>query len=208
VDDVSLEVSPGQLAVISGASGSGKSTLLFILGLLLRPERGVVTLNGADAWAQPARGRAALRAREIGFIFQEFHLIPYLNAVDNVRAAALGFETDDETAKRDASARVMLVELGLEERLHHRPGKLSAGEQQRVALARAFYGTPSMILADEPTGNLDRENSELVLDRLRDYTREGNMVVVVSHDEKTQEFADIRFEMTAGRLKRAGGSSS
>lgn len=193
--DVSLTIAEHDFAVLRGPSGCGKTTLLLALGGMLRPGTGRVWWRDQDLYAWSAARRAALRAREIGFVFQMFHLIPYLSVMDNVRLA-----TRAEPDGGNARAGELLDRMGLAARREHRPGELSAGERQRVALARALAARPSLLLADEPTGNLDPENARLVFDQLALYHREGGTVFVVTHGAEAERHATRRFEMREGRL--------
>jgi len=183
--DVSLALRPGEVCALMGASGSGKSTLLHLLGLLDRPDRGEVLYHGRRAPGSPG-ARARLRARSLGFVFQQFHLLPELNALENVlmpRRLALGAAWWSRRREERARARALLERVGLGERLRHRPKQLSGGEQQRVALARAVVGRPAVLLADEPTGNLDSRTGEGILELLLELAREhGSAVLLATHD--------------------------
>lgn len=193
--DVSLTIAEHDFAVLRGPSGCGKTTLLLALGGMLRPGTGRVWWRDQDLYAWSAARRAALRAREIGFVFQMFHLIPYLSVLDNVRLAT---RAEPDGGKERAGE--LLDRMGLAARREHRPGELSAGERQRVALARALAGRPSLLLADEPTGNLDPENARLVFDQLARYHREGGTVFVVTHGVEAEGHATRRLAMREGRL--------
>lgn len=176
--DVNLVLKPGQIRFVYGPSGSGKSTLLLCAGGLLHPDAGNVKLDGRELYALPARARCAVRARRIGFVFQQFHLIPFLNVRDNVMAPALsGFDGDP---RRRADA--LIERFGLQARRDHPPSELSVGERQRVALARALLFNPPLLLADEPTGNLDAGNGRRVMQYLSDFAGNGGAVLVVTHD--------------------------
>ena len=193
---VDLELAAGSFTCVRGPSGCGKTTLLLTLGGMQRPDAGRVRLDGRDVYALSASERARLRATRIGFVFQMFHLVPYLNVRENVRLAA--WDPRDATlAERTAR---LLEELGLSGRRDHFPGQLSAGERQRVALARALLNRPAVILADEPTGNLDPDNAREVFACLDRFRREGGTVLVVTHGEAAREFADRELRMEAGRL--------
>lgn len=195
LDDVSLEVAAGRFLAIRGRSGSGKSTLLAVLGGLTKPTRGQVYVDGFDvAGASPA-ACAAFRSEKIGFVFQMFHLLPYLNIWDNVVAAATR-----KTGESRQRAKDLLVDFGLEDRLQHRPGQLSAGERQRAAVARALINQPKVILADEPTGNLDAKNAAAVLNLLAQFQADGGTVLLVTHDEQAAQRAEETLHMDAGRL--------
>ena len=194
LNGVSLEIAAGEFVAVCGASGCGKSTLLLALGGLLKPDSGTILIDGVEPYAKE---RAKFRAEKIGFVFQDFHLVPYLNVFDNAMAPALA-RPIPEGRKR---VEQLLEELGLRERRTHRPSTLSAGEQQRVALARALITKPKLVLADEPTGNLDAENSEHVLSHLKDYAATGAAVLMVTHDKEAMAAADRRLEMAAGKLQ-------
>ena len=178
-----LAVKSGEFIAVKGASGSGKTTLLLTLGGMLRPTEGTVLFDGTDLYSKSAPERADYRAQEVGFVFQMFHLVPYLGVEENVRLAA-----------RNGSAiqrpRELLEQFGLGHRLTHTPGELSAGERQRVALARALINEPRLILADEPTGNLDPKNDRQVFEHLAEFHRAGGTVIVVTHGSTVDEFAD------------------
>lgn len=178
-----LSVKAGEFVAIKGASGSGKTTLLLTLGGMLRPSDGHVRFDGEDLYAKGPAARAAYRATKMGFVFQMFHLVPYLSVEENVRLAA-------GNGAMTQKARGLLEEFGLAHRLTHTPEELSAGERQRVALARALVNEPQLILADEPTGNLDPENDRQVFEHLSAFHRAGGTVVVVTHGTTADEFAD------------------
>jgi ABC-type lipoprotein export system ATPase subunit len=175
---LSLEVAAGEFVAVQGRSGCGKTTLLLAAGGLLRPDAGRVLVAGQDLYALPEEARARFRAAHIGFVFQQFHLIPYLSALDNVLAAGLAVKVPDARARAEG----LLAALGLAERRRHVPAELSTGERQRTALARALFHRPRLLLADEPTGNLDRDSAEVVLNHLAEFARSGRAVLLVTHD--------------------------
>src|SRR5436305_998389 len=192
---VSLHVEQGEWLAIMGPSGSGKSTLVNLLGCLDVPTAGKLILDGQDLGEIPASQRNRIRAEKIGFIFQQFHLIPYLSAVENVMLAQYFHSMTDEQEALAALARV-----GLKDRAHHIPAQLSGGEQQRVCIARALINDPKIILADEPTGNLDAANEEIVLRLLRELHSQGRTIVMVTHDPVVARLADRRIELHHGKI--------
>jgi putative ABC transport system ATP-binding protein len=197
---VSLELAGGQFAALRGTSGCGKSTLLLTAGGLLRPDRGHVVVGDQDLYAMPSNDRAAFRARHIGFVFQQFHLVPYLTVLDNVLTATLGLDGQTRNAARKRALE-LVEQFGLTPRIRHRPAQLSTGERQRTALARALLNRPTLVLADEPTGNLDQDNARIVLNHLRDYALEGAAVLLVTHDPSAAHQAQLRLKMTDGQIE-------
>lgn len=196
LNSLDLTIETGSFVVVKGPSGSGKSTLLFTLGGLLVPSSGKVFFEEKDLYEMSDRRRAALRTAKTGFVFQSYYLLPYLSVLENIMVAAR-LQRDRVTGKE---ARELAASLGMEERLSHRPTELSAGEKQRVALARALISRPALILADEPTGNLDPENAHIVTGRLSRFHREGGTVVMVSHDNEADEVADRILFMEKGSV--------
>jgi putative ABC transport system ATP-binding protein len=196
LDDVSLSVERGEFVVVRGASGSGKSTLLLTIGGLIRPTRGSVLVNGRELYGLSWGEQARLRAEKIGFVFQMFHLLAYLNVLDNVLVPAMTGMGQD---KRDR-ARDLLEKLQMSERAQHKPSQLSTGERQRVAIARALLNEPELILADEPTGNLDPDNAARVLGYLSDFHKDGGTVLLVTHERAAEEYAQRVVLLDAGRL--------
>jgi putative ABC transport system ATP-binding protein len=195
LDDFTLTVDPGEWVSIMGPSGSGKSTLVNLIGCLDRPSTGEIWLDGQNIANIPADELNRVRAEKIGFVFQQFHLIPYLTALENVMLAQYFHSMTDEKEALDALERV-----GLKDRPHHVPSQLSGGEQQRVCIARALINDPKIILADEPTGNLDAKNEEIVLELLRDFHRQGRTIVMVTHDPVVARLADRRIELHHGKI--------
>ena len=200
LDSVTIDVPRGHTAAIVGPSGAGKSTLLALLAGLDEPTSGKVWLNGAELTALDEDGRAGLRNREVGFVFQSFHLLPSLTAIENV---LLPLELAS-TANAPTRARQALVDVGLEQRLRHYPKQLSGGEKQRVAIARAFVSQPSLLFADEPTGNLDNKTGAKILDLLFDLNRAaGTTLVLVTHDLDAARRCRHMIELAGGRVVEA-----
>ena len=195
LDDFSLAVDPGEWVSIMGPSGSGKSTLVNLIGCLDRPTTGEIWLDGENVARLSALELNRVRAEKIGFVFQQFHLIPYLTAVENVMLAQYFHSMTDEKEALDALERV-----GLKDRPYHVPSQLSGGEQQRVCIARALINDPRIILADEPTGNLDAKNEEIVLELLRESHQQGRTIVMVTHDPVVARLADRRIELHHGKI--------
>jgi len=196
--EVSLQIFPGDFMSIVGPSGSGKSTMLGLLGCLDLPTHGTVRIGGEDVSALDDATRSRLRGDSIGFVFQQFHLIPHLTALGNVETALL--YRDIRPADRRDRAYAALEELGLGKRADHRPVQMSGGEQQRVALARAIVTEPLMILADEPTGALDTTNAALVLDIFRGLESPERAVVMVTHDQTVADTARRKVSMRDGQI--------
>ena len=197
LDHVSFTVDAGEWIAIMGPSGSGKTTLINILGGLDSPSSGRVLVDGRDIGPLSEKDLTRYRAEKIGFVFQQFHLIPYLTAVENVMLAQYFHSMTDEKEARESLARV-----GLADRAEHLPSQLSGGEQQRVAVARALINHPALILADEPTGNLDEANEELVVNLFRELHAEGHTILLVTHDSGIARLADRRIELAHGRLSQ------
>ncbi|SFG02879.1 putative ABC transport system ATP-binding protein [Halopelagius inordinatus] len=194
---VDFAAEPGEFVAVMGPSGSGKSTMLNVLGLLDVPTEGVVSLDGRDVTDLSDEEMTRERKRSIGFIFQNFHLIPTLSAVENVEVPTLF--GNDPTARQRASE--LLERVGLGERLHHRPDQLSGGQKQRVAVARALINEPRILLADEPTGNLDRDTGRDVLELFTELKVEADVAVIaVTHDDQLRQYADRVVNLVDGRL--------
>lgn len=196
LDDVSLGVEEGQYVAVRGPSGCGKSTLLTLVGTLGTPTLGRISVAGSDIGAMTASSRARFRASQIGFVFQTFHLLPYLTVVENVMAAAV----PDQVADAKQRAGEILEKFQMGHRLGHRPGQLSTGECQRVAIARAMINHPKLILADEPTGNLDPANAKEVLDLLGLFHQDGGTILLVTHEEEAAGRAERTIFLERGRI--------
>lgn len=198
LDAIDLRIAAGELLTVVGPSGCGKSTLLLTLGGLSHPDSGTVHIGDADLFLLDGGQRAALRRTVIGFVFQTFNLVPYLDCLDNValpaRLAGRGRSAATNAAKQ------MLERLGLATRARHRPAQLSVGERQRVAIGRSLVNGPEVLLADEPTGNLDPTSARGVMDLFLEIAAEGTTVVVVTHDPRVAETGDRVVEMRAGRI--------
>ena len=199
IKDMSLSVDRGEFVAIMGTSGSGKSTLMHIFGVLSQPDSGSYFLNGSNMLALDDSGQSRARANWIGFIFQTFHLLPELNVVGNVSLPFLYKTLDRET--RDRRIDEAIERVGLSHRKKHKPAELSGGEMQRVAIARALVVDPLLILADEPTGNLDARNSSEILNIFNDLNRTGSTIIMVTHDTQVADVAQRTFQMKDGALK-------
>jgi len=194
---VDFEVSPGEFVAVMGPSGCGKSSLLYILGGLAAATRGRVLVDGNDLAEMSDAERTKLRRHKVGFIFQRFNLLPTLDAHGNIAIAQHIHGNGFDPHRFEVATRM----LGLTGRLHHRPSELSSGEQQRVAIARAIINEPKIVLADEPTGNLDTENSELVLGMLRQLNKElGQTIVMITHNPEAAAYADRTVQMRDGHI--------
>ena len=197
LEDINLQIAQGEFVSVMGASGSGKTTLMNILTGLDTATEGKVILDGVDAAQLDEIGRQRFRAEKIGLIFQQFHLIPYLTALENVMLAQHYHSVVDE-----AEAKAVLAQVGLEHRFDHRPSQLSGGEQQRVCIARALVNQPPVIFADEPTGNLDETNEKLVLDLLTALNRQGRTIVMVTHNPDLGKLTHRTFFLQHGKFLR------
>jgi putative ABC transport system ATP-binding protein len=195
LDDAAFTIVSGEWVAITGPSGSGKSTLVNLIGCLDRATSGTLRIDGSDTAAMTATELDRFRADKIGFIFQQFHLVPYLSAIENVMLAQYFHSMTDE-----AEARAALERVGLGERLTHLPAELSGGEQQRVCIARALINNPPILLADEPTGNLDAANQRIVADLLRNLHRNGHTIVMVTHDPEMAALAQRRIALSHGKV--------
>lgn len=199
LESINLAVKQGEMLAVMGPSGSGKSTLMHIMGLLERPTRGVVKVSGKQVNLSMADAEvASLRLEKIGFVFQSFYLLPRMTALGNVLMPTAYRKTNK--AGRKQQAYELLAKLGLEKRANHRPAQLSGGEKQRVAIARALINNPDIILADEPTGNLDSKSGVEVMDVLVDLNKQGKTVVIITHDEKVAGYCQRKINLLDGRI--------
>ena len=199
LDGIHLDVAKGEFLSISGPSGCGKSTLLALLGLLDTSTEGKYLLDGQDVTALAPAARARTRNERIGFIFQAFNLIGDLTVLQNVELP-LTYRASMPADERRKAAIAALERVGMSHRVNHHPSQLSGGQQQRVAVARALAGRPSILLADEPTGNLDSRNGEAVMNLLRELHREGSTICMVTHDPRYADYADRRVQLFDGRV--------
>jgi ABC-type lipoprotein export system ATPase subunit len=196
LNGVTIAIDEGQYVAVQGHSGSGKSTLLALAGGLALPTEGKVVVGGEEISEMASAERAHFRAKHVGFVFQMFHLLPYLNIVENVRVAAL----DPRSSQSQQDAEALLDQFGLQDRRTHRPAQLSAGERQRVAMARALLNGPKLLLADEPTGNLDPENAKGVLDAIDRFHDGGGTVLLVTHQAEAAARAARVISLSAGQV--------
>ena len=203
LDEISFDVAEGEWIAIMGPSGSGKTTLINILGGLDRPTSGTARVNGLEIGALREDELTRYRAEKIGFVFQQYHLVPYLTAIENVMLAQYFHSITDEAAAEES-----LRQVGLGGRLKHLPSQLSGGEQQRVAIARALINQPKLILADEPTGNVDEANEQIILDLFRELHAAGHTILIVTHDPSIGRLTDRRIELAHGRLAQITAAAS
>jgi len=198
LDNVTIDVAPGEFLAVRGPSGSGKTTLLLTLGGLLRPDKGHVLIMEQNPYTLTSESRAHLRAESIGFVFQQFHLIPYLNVLENILAPSVAAPQSGAESRA-----ISLAErFGLADRMQHVPSELSSGERQRTALARALLNSPKILLADEPTGNIDPDNAAVILGHLAGFAEKGGAVVLVTHDPLAAGYAPHILTMNRGKLSR------
>jgi len=196
LDDVNMQVREGEWVSIMGPSGSGKTTMLNLLSLLDTPTEGRYILDGVDTSKVNERERAVVRREKIGLVFQQFHLVPYLTALENVMLAQYYHGMIDR-----GDAAEVLARVGLTHRVGHLPSQLSGGEQQRVCIARALINQPAIILADEPTGNLDEANEEIILDFFKELHAEGRTIILVTHNPELAEFSDRTVRLHHGKVQ-------
>lgn len=192
LDNVNLRINEGEFIIISGASGSGKTTLLMMIAGMLKPTIGRVVFNGCDLYEKTVRERAEFRSEYIGFVFQMFHLIPYLSVSDNIALA--------KRRKDKYDCGTLFESLGLKDRLHHKPSELSAGEKQRLAVARAVINQPLVIMADEPYGNLDHENAMVVLNSLQKLHKNGRTIIMATHHPEYINIGQRHLYLKNGRI--------
>jgi putative ABC transport system ATP-binding protein len=202
LDDATLHIPAGDFVSVVGPSGSGKSTLLLMLGGMLSPSQGRVLLETKSVYDLSPRKRAEMRREKVGFVFQTFNLVPYLSALENVQVPLFLAKVDEQKQKQRASA--LLERVGLADRLDHKPGELSVGQQQRVALARMLANDPAVILADEPTGNLDPDTADQVIRFFEEFNEEGRTIVMVTHDPRAAARARKTLRLNNGKLAADG----
>lgn len=202
LDDATVHIPRGEFVSLVGPSGSGKSTLLLMLGGMLSPSNGRVLLEDQSLYEMSPNDRAGLRRQKVGFVFQTFNLITYLSALENVQIPLFLAGVGDEAQEERAVS--LLERVGLGDRLHHKPCELSVGQQQRVALARMLANDPGIILADEPTGNLDPETSRQIIGFLEEFNEEGRTIVMVTHDPRAAERAKRILHLKDGKILDAG----
>ena len=200
LDNISFNFKPGKMYAIMGHSGSGKSTLISILGLIESYTSGKITINNEDISKLKNRDLSNLRMKYIGFVFQDFYLDEHLKAYENVMLPMLINKEIKKTERKEKAIK-LLTNLGLSERINHYPKEMSGGEQQRVAIARSLANNPKIILADEPTGNLDEENEKLVFETLKKLAENGKCIIVVTHSEEIKNYADEILNITKGKLE-------
>jgi putative ABC transport system ATP-binding protein len=196
LNDVNLRIEKGEFVVICGPSGCGKTTLLMTIAAMLHPTSGIVSVEDNRLYAMSVQARAKFRAENIGFVFQMFHLVSYLNILENVLIAGGAVSKSNDNAK----ALELIEKLGLAGRHYHKPAELSAGEKQRTAIARALFNNPKIILADEPTGNLDADNATSVLGYLSQFHKAGGTVILATHGIEAEQFADRIISLHNGKV--------
>jgi ABC-type lipoprotein export system ATPase subunit len=203
VDNVSFGFTEGQLITVMGPSGCGKTTLLYMLGGLDKLTSGDLVIDGVNVGKLSARQEHLFRRNKLGFVFQSFHLIPNLSALENVMLP-MQLKGGMSNAAMRERAHLLLAEVGIDDRYKHKPGKLSGGQKQRVAIARALANDPKVILADEPTGNLDSKTGKVIIQLLKQLAEGGKTVIIVTHDSSIANVADVRMEMEDGQIKTMG----
>lgn len=195
LDGINLNINVGEFVVVRGSSGCGKTTLLLTTGGMMHPSGGTISIDGKDIYAFTPKERAKFRAQNIGFVFQMFHLVPYLNTLENIVLANTNGYKNDQSRVME-----LMEQLGIADRATHLPSELSAGEKQRTAIARAMLNNPKLILADEPTGNLDPENAKAVIGFLAEYQEQGGTVIFVTHGEAANDFATNIINIDKGKI--------
>lgn len=198
IHELDLEMSAGELVVLTGRSGSGKSTLLYMLAGLLTPSSGSITFAEQQPYDLSKQQRNEFRAQNIGILYPDFRLLPYLTVTENISTPAIVLDWD--AAKIIARTQHLMVQFDIVDRATHRPEALSSGEQQRTALARALFAEPNLIIADEPTGNLDEDNSRAIITALKDYAKAGKTVIIATHDPIAIDCADRVIHLDKGRI--------
>ena len=202
LDGVRLHVERGEFVAIKGPSGSGKSTLLLTVGGMVRPTDGQVVVADTDLYALTPSARARFRAETVGFVFQMFHLVPYLSVLENVLVPDVARPSADDARARAAE---LIARFGIADRADHKPAELSTGERQRVAMARALLNRPALLLADEPTGNLDPDSAADVMTYLTEFHRDGGTVIFVTHEVPAEQYAQRTVYMRSGRIEETAG---
>ncbi|HOW29665.1 MAG TPA: ABC transporter ATP-binding protein [archaeon] len=200
LNGVDLRINTGEFVAIMGPSGSGKSTMMHIIGALDLPSKGKVLLGGTDVSNLEEDDLAKIRGQKIGFVFQDFNLIPTLTALENVMLPMLFQDTDKSIELQEKHCKALLTLVGLGERVHHKPTELSGGQQQRVAIARSLVNDPEIILADEPTGALDSKSSEEIMDLLKDLNKKGKTVIIITHDKTVAKAAKRNINLKDGKI--------
>ncbi len=195
LNDISFNANNGDFIAVTGPSGIGKTTLLLIIGTLLKPDEGQILLDNVEPYKLSETERANFRADNIGFVFQQFHLMPYLNVLENILLPVIVKQNNKDTAEIYQRAETLIDELGLTKRIYHLPEQLSVGEKQRVALIRALLRNPDLILADEPTGNLDQDNTNIVISKLKEFAKQEGIVILATHDTDIAKLADKQLSL-------------
>ena len=203
VDGISVHLDSGELVTVTGPSGCGKTTLLLMAGGLMNPDKGEVLLGDSNLYELSPEERDRERAKKIGFVFQQFYLVPYLNVLENVLIPTIGSRNGTSSAEKRAKG--LISRFNLTGRMDHKPGELSTGERQRVALARALINSPRVLFADEPTGNLDDDNAEAVLKFISEFASEGGSVLLVTHDKRISSHSQRAYQMKSGKLTGSSG---
>ena len=203
VDGISVHLDSGELVTVTGPSGCGKTTLLLMAGGLMNPDKGEVLLGDSNLYELSPEERDRERAKKIGFVFQQFYLVPYLNVLENVLIPTIGSRNGTSSAEKRAKG--LIARFNLAGRMDHKPGELSTGERQRVALARALINSPRVLFADEPTGNLDDDNAEAVLKFISEFASEGGSVLLVTHDKRISSHSHRSYQMKSGKLTDSSG---